>query len=93
MKILIIVLFLLLFVQTGYAYNFKEYINSVSVSKEDKEGIRQEWKEAIGIDIWQPYFNIDNFLAKKTRLTVWKFNGRLIIDEKKDLLYIFKYTF
>jgi hypothetical protein len=72
---------------------YKEYINPTFISTEDKKEIRREWKEVIGLDIWEPYFNIDNFLAKKTRLKIWKLNGRMIIDEKKDLLYIFKYTF
>lgn len=93
MKRIITVLYLILFTSTCYAGTFNEYINSTPKIKQSNEEIKREWKETVGIDVWEPYYRVDKFIARKTALRIWKLRGRLTIEGKKKYNYTFKYNF
>jgi len=93
MKIkILIILLCLLFINPCYALTFKEYINSSVKKEQSKEEIKEEWKQILGVDVWDPYFRVDEFISKKTTIQIGKFKGKLF-REGKNLKYIFKYKF
>ena len=63
----------------------------------DRRKLRQEWENALGIDIFYPYFKaqeVKEAVQNKTRVEVLHMRGRAEFDEEtKQFKYIFKRKF
>lgn len=63
----------------------------------DRRKLRQEWENALGIDIFYPYFKaqeVKEAVQNKTRIEVLRMRGRAEFDEEtKQFKYIFKRKF
>lgn len=63
----------------------------------DRRKLRQEWANAVGIDLFYPYFKaqeIKEVVQDKTRVEVFHMRGRAEFDEDtKQIKYIFKRKF
>ncbi|MFH0826806.1 MAG: hypothetical protein V1923_02830 [Candidatus Omnitrophota bacterium] len=63
--------------------------------KEEKEIIREAWKEWLGVDIWYPYFKakeIEDWIKDRFRVKIFRFKGRLKF-EKEQVAYTFRMQF
>ena len=76
---------------------FDEYINSNYIYINEKEQIRQEYKDLFGIDVWFPYFKvkeIEEFTCSKLTIDIGKFKTRPFIDnDYKKIMYKFTRRF
>jgi hypothetical protein len=71
--------------------------NSLSTKPvyDEKMVVRQAWKEALGIDIWYPYYQVkkvEGWMKKKVSVKVFGMKGEPVI-EKGLVMYTFKSTF
>lgn len=61
----------------------------------EKEAIRQEWKEAFGVDVWYPYYkakDVEKWVKKRFSIKVFKFKGEPEF-KKNEILYTLKTKF
>lgn len=64
--------------------------------KDEKKIAREQWKEFLGIDVFDPYFKakeIENKICDKTRIEIFHMKGRLKIEGKNKVRYTFKVRF
>lgn len=90
------IIFLLLFcLITNYIYaqDFNSYIN-IDKKDEDKQYIRKLWEKDLGIDIWKPYFLLEQFedwITNKFKLKIFNMTGKLELSKiPKTINYRFK---
>lgn len=80
--------------------SFADWLNEkpypIRLSEEDeKEKIRQDWKDAFGIDVFSPYFKVEEVKEKveeKSTVKVKKIRGKARIKED-EAKYIFSIKF
>ena len=65
---------------------------------EEKEQLREEWKEFLGIDVFYPYYKVKEVqkaVANKTTVKFFDFKGKAEFwdEDTKSLKYIFKKKF
>lgn len=71
---------------------FKEFCNRLPAQEKD---VREEWREALGIDIWYPYYkakDVEDWVKKRLRVKIFKLKGEPLVD-KGRFFYTFKTTF
>jgi hypothetical protein len=62
---------------------------------DEEQMIRQAWTDALGVDVWHPYYQVkkvQGWIKKKASVRIFKLKGEPII-EKGRLMYCFKTTF
>jgi hypothetical protein len=79
---------------------FQRWFNSqafASPADTNKEKLREDWKEFLGIDIFYPYFKakeVENYIKEKTSVDFLNMKGRPEFDEgSNQIKYIFKKKF
>lgn len=80
---------------------FKRWFNNRKVEKQsevgDKQRLREEWQEFLGIDVFAPYFKakeVEKYVQEKTKVEFFNFRGRAEFEEgKSSVRYIFKKKF
>jgi len=79
---------------------FEGWFNSqafASPADTNKEKLREDWKEFLGVDIFYPYFKakeVENYVKEKTSVDFLNMKGRTEFDEdSKQIRYIFKKKF
>ncbi len=94
MRKTIFLITILLLLNTNLVFaGFKEYYNRPVYNPEDRHAIRQEWKQAFGVDLFAPYFKvqeIQKMIKSKFSITCLGFKGNLDIDSKLNNI---SYTF
>ena len=79
---------------------FSDWINERNYyikidTRSEKEKVREQWKRALGIDVFLPYFKAKELAKKtekKTKTKVFKLKGKAKIEED-EVKYIFKLKF
>lgn len=74
--------------------NKKAYAATVDEEAE-KEKLREEWKELLGIDIFHPYFKakeVEGWVSEKASVKVFKVKGRPKFEDNQ-IKYIFTVKF
>jgi len=70
---------------------------SAQNADEDRRKIREEWKEALGLDVFYPYFKakeVEDYVQKKSSVKLFNLHGKAEFSrETKELKYIFKKKF
>jgi len=62
---------------------------------EEREMVRTMWKQALGVDIFYPYFQVkkaEDFIKEKTRVNLFSYKGSAKFDDD-TVQYIFKKKF
>lgn len=62
---------------------------------DEQQMLRQAWKDALGIDIWYPYYQakkVEGWVKKKCSVRIFKLKGEPLI-EKGRVMYSFKTAF
>lgn len=62
---------------------------------DEKKMIREEWKKALGMDVWSPYYkvrDIEKRIKKKLGVKIFKFKGEPEFSKKK-FIYSFNMKF
>lgn len=79
---------------------FAGWFNSqafASPADTNKEKLREDWKEFLGVDIFYPYFKakeVENYVKEKTSVDFLNMKGRPEFDEgSNQIRYIFKKKF
>jgi hypothetical protein len=64
---------------------------------EERNKIREEWKEYLGLDVFYPYFKaqeVENYVQKKASVKLFNMKGKPEFNkESKGVKYIFKSKF
>jgi hypothetical protein len=74
--------------------NNKAYADQVDKESE-RDIVRRQWTDALGIDVFYPYFEVkkvENFVKEKTRVKIWDYKGSAEFDEN-SVNYTFKRKF
>lgn len=73
----------------------KDKNNRIKINKEDRNFLREEWRRALGVDIFYPYFKakeIEDWLKEKVSIRLFNIKGRPQLSDDQ-VKYIFKISF
>jgi hypothetical protein len=95
--VLLFIITMLFFPLSTYASDFTDYINKPIQTQETKEGLRIEWQNIFGFDMFKGYFmikDLENTLREYTTINCAGFRGKLkIADNYRTVEYKFKLEF
>jgi hypothetical protein len=69
--------------------------NNNKPDKDEKNILREKWKNLLGVDIFLPYFKakeIEDWVGAKTTVKIYKIKGKPVLEDNQ-IKYIFKVKF
>lgn len=75
--------------------NKSGYLKTSDKKEEDKQILREKWKDLLNIDIFYPYFlkkDIEKFISEKTKIEFFNIKGKAEFEDNQ-VKYIFKAKF